>query len=300
MKLTEWLQDRHPVLEYCGIALAGLLYAVALKYFVFPSKVILTGFEGVAAATAYYFNKESLFLVLYGISQVLLVAFAYLKISRAFALRTLVTVGAVMIALPLMPDLQFADPSGSERVILVLFGGILSGLAKALSLCLRGSTGDEDILGAWFAMKYLKPVGTISIVAAGISMVYGLTLDAVKGGGIEGVVNTMMYTSIFIFTSAETLNNFFRKFKLVLLTAFDKEAATIGNAITEVAPHRTYTIQESTGGFSAERFQLVRAVITHEELPEILENIHRKAPDAFWFHHDIEGISKRYYIKPIG
>lgn len=301
MKLSEWIEAPHPVLECIGIVVAGLLYAVSLQYFVFPSKIILTGFEGIAAATGYYFNNNSLFLIIYGISQALLIAFAFYKISRAFAFRTLLTVGAVMIGLTLLPNMKFANPdSGSERLILVLFGGILSGLAKALSLRLRGSTGDEDIIGAWFAMKYLKPVGTISIIAAAVSTVFGMTLEYMKSGGIESMVNTLMYTSIFIFTSAETLNNFFRKFKLVLLTAFDKDAQVLGSAITEAAPHRTYTIQDSTGGFSAESFHLVRTVITHEELPVVLANIQRKAPDAFWFHHDIEGISRRYYIKPIG
>ena len=281
--------------------MAGLLYAVALKYFVFPSKIILTGFEGLAAATAYYFETNSLFLIIYAISQAALIAFAFFKISRAFAFRTLLTVGMVVLGLSLLPELEFANPeSSNERIILVLFGGILAGLAKALALRLRGSTGDEDILGAWFAMKYLKPVGTIAIAAATVSTAYGLALDYLKSGGIEPVVNTLMYTSIYIFTSAETLNNFFRKFKLVLLTAFGKDPKDLGGAITDAAPHRTYTTQQATGGFSSESFHVVRTVITHEELPEVLDKLQRTCPDAFWFHHDIEGISRKYYIKPIG
>ena len=289
------------MLECLGTCVAGLLYAIALQYFIFPSKVILTGFEGLAAATAYYFESNALFLLIYAISQAGLIAFAFVKISRVFALRTMLTVGTVIAGLALLPELEFADPeSSNERIILVLFGGILAGLAKALSLRLRGSTGDEDILGAYFAMKYLKPVGNIAIIAAVVSTTYGLTLEFIKTGGIEPVVNTLMYTSIYIFTSAETLNNFFRKFKLVLLTAFGKDAKLLGTAITDAAPHRTYTIQQATGGFSTDAFETVRTVITHEELPEVLESIHRIAPDAFWFHHDIEGISRRYYIKPIG
>jgi uncharacterized membrane-anchored protein YitT (DUF2179 family) len=301
MRIYDWIRCRHPLLECLGTCLAGLLYAVALKYFVFPSEIILTGFEGLAAATGYFFENDSLFLIIYTISQSLLIAFAFLKISRTFALRTLLTVGTVIVALILLPYLEFANPhSNNERIILVLFGGILAGLAKALSLRLRGSTGDEDILGAYFAMKYLKPVGSIAVIAAGVSTAYGLILEYLKSGGIEGVVNTLMYTSIYIFISAETLNNFFRKFKLVLVTVFGKDAKVIGKAIAEAVPHRTWTIQNSTGGFSTDNFEMVRTVITHEELPEVLESLQNAAPESFWFHHDIEGISRRYYIKPIG
>lgn len=281
------------------MAAAGLLYAIALKYFVFPAKVILTGFEGIAAALAYYFESNSLFLILYGISQAVLVAFAYRNISRTFAIRTALTVGMVMIALPLLPEMTMAD-SHQERLILVLFGGILSGLAKALALRLRGSTGDEDVLGAWFAMKYLKPVGSIAVISAGVSCVFGLTLEYLKTQNLEPVINTLMYTSIFIFAGAETLNNFFRKFKLVMITAFGKEPDKIGAAITGAAPHRTYTIQRGTGGFSSEPLHLVRTIVTHEELGEVLDALESECPEAFHFHHDIEGISRSYYIKPIG
>lgn len=299
MKLHSWLDARHPVLEWLGTAAAGLLYAIALKYFVFPAKVILTGTEGIAAAIGYYFENNHLFLIIYGIFQAILVVFAFRKISRTFAVRTSLTVGMVLLAMPLLPELELAE-SHQERLILVLFGGILSGLAKAMALRLRGSTGDEDIFGAWFAMKYLKPVGSIAVIAAGVSCIFGLALDYMKARDVQPVLNTLMYTSIFIFTGAETLNNFFRKFKLVMITAFGQDPDRIGKAITTAAPHRTYTVQPGTGGFSSEPVHLVRTIVTHEELPEILDALERDCPETFHFHHDIEGISRSYYIKPIG
>lgn len=301
MKSSRWLSIRSSIFGCFGTCLAGLLYAIALQYFVFPSKVVLTGFEGIAAATAYYFDDQTLFLWIYAIAQAVLILFAFFKISKVFAFRTLLTVGTVTAALIFLPELEFANPEPSnERIILVLFGGILAGLSKAIALRLRGSTGDEDVLGAWFAMRFLKPVGTVAIIAAAVSTTYGLILAYLSEGKIEPVVNTLMYTAIYIFTSAETLNNFFRKFKLVLLTAFGKEPRKIGSSITEVAPHRTYTVQEAVGGFSGDQMKLVRTVITHEELPEVLDRIRLNCPEAFWYHHDIEGISSQYYIKPIG
>jgi len=289
------------LLECLGVCGAGLLYACALKYFVFPAEVILTGFEGIASATAYFTGNPAVFLIIYIIAQACLAVFAFLKISAVFALRTLLTVGTVVLGLWLLPDLQFASPEPqNERILLVLFGGILAGLAKALSLRLRGSTGDEDVLAAWFAMRYLKPVGKIAIIAAAVSTAYGLLLGYLKTGQLEPVVNTLMYTAIFIFTSAETLNNFFRKFKLVVLTVFGPDPGKIGQAIREAAPHRTYTLQDAVGGYHGEPMRLVRTIITHEELPAVLDSISAEAPEAFWFHHDIEGISSRYPIKPIG
>jgi uncharacterized membrane-anchored protein YitT (DUF2179 family) len=45
---------------------------------------------------------------------------------------------------------------------------------------------------------------------------------------------------------------------------------------------------------------MVRTIITHEELPQLLDALEHADPDCFYYHHDIEGVSRRYYIAPIG
>ena len=287
--------------DYSLILLAGLLYAIALKYFVLPSKVILTGTEGIATALSYYFDSYWLFIALYVVFQAGLLTFAFTRVSRVFALRSLVVVATVVLALIILPELRFAQPEPqNERIILVLFGGILAGVAKALAFRNRGSTGDEDILGAYFAVKYLKPVGSIAIIGSIGSTAFGLAMEFIKNGDIESVVNTLMYTCIYIFVSAETLNNHYKKFKVTMLVIITRQQATVGKTITSTSAHRTFTLQEASGGHSREPFFVVRTIITHEELPQMITAIRNSDPDSFYYHHDIEGISNRYYIAPIG
>lgn len=287
-------------MNYGLILLAGLLYAIALKYFVLPSEVILTGTEGIATALSYYFESYWLFIGLYLLFQAALLAFAFARVSRVFAQRSLLVVGTVVLGLATLPDFQFAQPEPqNERMILVLFGGLLAGVAKALAFTHRGSTGDEDILGAYFAVKYLKPVGSIAIVAAIGSTAFGLVMDLIKNGEFESVVNTLMYTCIYIFASAETLNNLYRKFKITMLAIITRRPKEVGAAITTASAHRTYTTHQGTGGHSGETFVIVRTIITHEELPQVISAIQAADPDCFYYYHDIEGISGRYYIAPI-
>jgi len=282
------------------LVFAGFIYAIALKYFVIPAQVILTGTEGLAVATGYFFENDNIFLVLYGIFQAILLTFAAFKIGRGFALRSFIAVVTVLTGVAFLPDFAFAQPeSYNERIILVLFGGIVAGVGKAIAFRARGSVGDEDILGAFFAMKYRRPVGAVAIIAGVISTAYGLSLALIKTGGFEAVINTLMYTSIFIFVSAETLNNLFRKFEVTVVTVFTKNPDLIGQAIKKVSAHRTFTVEEGRGGHSNENFSVVQTIITHEELKETLKAI--KATDAgcFYYYHDIEGTSQNYYIKPI-
>jgi len=281
--------------------ISGALYAIALKYFVLPSRIILTGTEGIASSLSYFFDDYTLFIRLYVIFQTVLVIFAFFKVSRAFALRTLMVVVTVTLFLRVLPELHFAQPEPqNERILLVIFGGILAGTAKALAFKRRGSTGDEDILGAYFAMKYLKPVGAISVIAATLSTLFGLALNLLKTGDIEITVNTLMYTCIYIFISAEMLNNLYRKFQITLFTIVTTDHVSMGKVIRETLSHRTYTVQSGSGGHSGEAFWIVKTIITKEELPALLMAIERSGNSNFYYHHDLEGISKKYYITPIG
>jgi len=289
------------LVDYALTIGAGALYAIALKYFVLPSKVILTGTEGIAAALSYYFDSYWLFIILYLIFQFMLMIFAFARVSKMFATRSLIVVATVVFFLAFLPEGRFAQPEPqNERILLVIFGGLLAGVAKAIAFKHRGSTGDEDILGAYFAMKYLKPVGSIAVFAAIGSTTFGFVMDFIKTGDFESAINTLMYTCIYIFISAQTLNNLYRKFKIKMVAIITREHKSVGKAITMAFEHRTYTVKKGTGGHSGETFWVLRTIITAEELPQLIDVIENADPDCFYFYHDIEGVSQRYYITPIG
>ncbi|KAF0094757.1 MAG: hypothetical protein E1N59_1761 [Puniceicoccaceae bacterium 5H] len=279
---------------------AGFVYAVALKYFVLPAKVILTGMEGIAVSLSYYFESEWLFIGLYLIFQTILLAFGFFKVGRSFSFRSLCVVTTVVVLLAVLPHFQFASPEATnERIILVLFGGILAGVAKAIAFRCGGSTADEDVLAAYFAIKHRKPVGSIAIVAGAASTIFGMAMALLKTGAFESVINTLMYTSIYIFVSAETLNNFYRKFRLSLVNIITQKADEVGDALKQQLQHRTFTIKEGRGGYSEQRFAVLQAVITHEEIALAVATIEAADPTCFYYYHDVEGVSANYYIRPI-
>lgn len=288
------------VFDYSFIFFSGFIYSVSLKYFILPSRVILTGTEGLASALSYFFDSYWVFLVLYIAFQFILLVFALFMVGKVFAFRTFCVVATVVFFLTFLPELEFAQPEPqNERIILVIFGGILSGFAKAISFRHRGSTGDEDIIGAFFASKYLRPVGFISIIAAVVSTSFGLTLNILKDLNFENAVNTLMYTCIYIFVSAETLNNLYRKFQTTMMSIVTNEPDKIGQMIKQTFEHRTFTVQTGSGGFSGKTFRIVKTVMTREEIPVLIEQLKIIDSDSFYYFHDLEGISSKYYISPI-
>jgi uncharacterized membrane-anchored protein YitT (DUF2179 family) len=288
-------------MPYVYLFIAGLTYAAALKYFVFPALVILTGSEGIAVSLSYFFENETLFIVLYLVFQSILLAFGFLKVSWRFSLRSLCVVATVVLMLSLLPAFEFAEPGATEeRILLVLFGGILAGVAKALAFRCGGSTADEDIVAAYYATKYNKPVGSIAIAAGVVSTVFGMGMFLLKTGEFEDAINTLMYTSIYIFVSAETLNNFYRKFRLSLVNIITREPFVVGEAIRERLAHRTFTVKEGKGGYSDQKFSVLQVLITHEEIDQVKRILNDADCNCFYYFHDVDGVSSNYYIRPIG
>jgi len=289
------------LLQYSSLFLSGVLYALAIKYFIIPSRVVLTGTEGIAISLSYFFDNEKLFLAFYAVFQVPLLIFGLTKVSRNFTFNSLIVVVTFFTFLSFLPEFKIANPEPhNERIILVIFGGLLAGVAKAIAFRSRGSTGDEDFLGAYFAMKYLKPVGFVAIIAAIVSTSFGATLEFIKTGELGVVINTVMYTCIYIFISAETLNNFYLKFRLSIINIVTKNFEEVSLAIKRSSPHRTFTVHEGLGGNSAEKFKVIRLVVSQEELQGVVKSIEEHDETAFFYFHDIEGISSSYYIEPIG
>lgn len=109
-----------------------------------------------------------------------------------------------------------------------------------------------------------------------------------------------MYTCVYIFASAETLNNLYRKFRLTMVVAITSTPEGVGGLIKAAAPHRTYTVQPGVGGHTKGSYSMVRTIITHEELPALISRLSAEAPGSFYYYHDVEGVSGKYYISPIG
>lgn len=274
-----------------AIIAASFFYAVAIKYFIMPSQVILTGFEGVALSISYFLEDARIFIILYLIFQFILLLFAFFVISRSFALRTGALVLIVVSTLPFLPAMTFASPgSQDERIILVIFGGLIAGAAKALAFKNRGSTGDEDIIATYLSHKNLKPVGDIAIYAGVASTIFGLILSYFKTPEFESVINTLMYTSIYIFVSGTTLNVLFKKYQLTKVIVTSQNPDLVSRAISACSDKYTYTMHEGVGGYSKTNQKILSTIIPHEELEELLGAIKSTDETAFIYYHDIEGV----------
>lgn len=286
------------VFEYLMPIFAGFLYAVAIKYFIRPSSVIMTGTEGISIATSYYFDSELLFVIFYSFFQLILIIFSFIKIGKKFSLKTLLTVSSVSIFILILPMISFGSPEPeNERLVLVIFGAIIAGIAKALSLKNRGSVGDEDVIAVYISEKLRKPVGKIIIFAGIISMIYGLILLYLKTGSMSSIANTLIYTTIFIFVSAETVNNIYKRFKYSRIIINTENIDLVRKTIIDCLPERSFTVNDVIGGYTGTERKQISLILSQEELPELLDRI-KELPDKYFLYHDtIDGVVGRFSFR---
>ncbi len=275
--------------------LTGIVYAVGIKYFIRPAGVILTGTEGIAISTSYYFESETLFVILYSVFQAILIAFSFKKIGLSFSLKTLITVAVVAVLVAALPTFRVASPeSEKERIVLVLFGSIIMGAGKALALRNRGSVGDEDIVAVYFSERLRKPVGNVILIAGCIAAFYGLVLDYLKFGSLERTLNTLIYTVIFLFVTAETVNLVYKRYRFSALEIVTEHAAEIEAALLRILPGRSLTRSTAVGSFSGTEKVRIVVVLTQEELPEALEAVAESDAKCFAYHYELQGIQGRF------
>lgn len=278
----------------------GFLYAVAIKYFIMPTQVILTGSEGIAAAFSYYFDSKFVFIYLYLIFQTSLLIFGFITISRKFAVYTALLVGVVAFFLSVLPAYQFADPEPrAERILLVIFAGIISGLAKALAIRNGVSTGDDDIVCTYIAHKYRRQLGSIAIFAAIIPIAFGLILNFLKTDNFEVVCNQLMYTVIYVFMNGQTLNSLYRKYRLCNVMIVTANPESVANAIAVFSDKRTYTSWRAVGGYTKTEKHIFYAITQYEDVPNFSKIIKTADNGAFITFHEIDGLTGNFHIEPM-
>ena len=174
------------------ILVASLFYTVGFHYFVGAARFAPGGVGGVVAMVQYSIgiagtgggvDFSSLLLLLLNIP---LVLWAYRSFSRRFAVRSLLTTALMTVMLFLLdnvldPTFRFSIggvpmvQDMGTRILSAIFGGVMSGIALALSLLVNSSTGGADIVGAVLQKKHPHiSVGSMILAVNGAIAVVSL------------------------------------------------------------------------------------------------------------------------------
>ena len=264
------------VREYFVMTIGILLYTFAWIACILPAHGTGGGATGAALVLCgaienlFNFQIKTIFCII------------VLPASLNFFQETLPGVQAWLAELGVIPPDAISLFGNLEPLLLVIMGGMLSGVG--IYMCFRqgGSTGGTDIV-ALLINKY-HPINYGRVVLVTDSLIICASL--LVGNGIETVIYGFLLTAVFgLSTDALLAGNQQSNQILVISHEHDRIAAEI----VEKA-HRGVTMLNGMGWYTKESSQVVMVICRKRETADILKIVRNLDPKAFVSVASVTGV----------
>lgn len=150
------MKQKDTIVSYCGICITASSLALAYQVFVFPNAFAPAGLNGLITMIQSLFHINIGYLSL--LINIPLLAFAWKRIGRSFALRTLIYVLTFSLvslwlgSVDLSPYVYHTD-NGTSLLLGPVAAGIISGLSSGYAHLLGGSTAGMEVAAAYIQAK---------------------------------------------------------------------------------------------------------------------------------------------------
>ncbi len=202
------------------VVLSAILASVSIHGFINPAQLYPAGFVGISKLIAeiieMQFNISIPYLLLYFSIQLILTLLVFKYIGKRFAVLTTIQFTLVSLSGFVISDFQLVD----DKILLVLFGGMLSGVSAILALKAKASGGGTDYIAIYTQNNNPNvPIWDyIMYLNWGVLVVAGLI------SGWESA----MYSMIFQFIATTIINNMDSRNKLsglYIITNYEDDVA---------------------------------------------------------------------------
>ncbi|MEC0242953.1 YitT family protein [Paenibacillus dokdonensis] len=253
--------------KFIFITAGAILMAVALEVFLVPNDIIDGGITGISIVLS-KITALPLGIFLFVINLPFLFL-GYKQIGKTFAFSTLYGIIVMSVTTQL---LHHVSPFTNEKILAVLFGGLILGLGVGLVIRFGGSLDGTEIVAILLSKKTRMPVGQIIMVMN--------VFIFIIAGFVFGW-DSAMY-SIFTYYMAskvmdivvEGLNE--SKSVTIISGEYEEISQTIQDRLG-----RSTTFIYARGGYSGEDTQMIYCVVTRLELAKLKSVVHEIDPKAF-------------------
>ncbi len=249
---------------------ADIGYALALNLFYVQNNIAAGGLAGVATVLNYYFCWPIGLTVLI---MTLPIAVAGIKIKgKTYVFMAILT---TLIYSLVVDVLSFLPCITDDKIVAVVFGGIIYGSSSALSIKARMSTGGTDLLAKIIITKARRfSIGTLYMIIDGTIVLFAMFAYNDISAGIYAIMAIAMSSIV-----TDKLTSGFNRAQMFYIFT-DKNADKITNAILSDM-NRGVTSINGTGKFSNSEKEILLAVVKPCETPILKDLVHRLDPKAF-------------------
>ncbi|RKP53806.1 YitT family protein [Cohnella endophytica] len=253
--------------KFVFLTVGAVLMAVALEIFLVPNEIIDGGITGISIVLSEV-SHVALGIFIFIINLPFLFI-GYKMIGKTFAVSTLYGVGVMSVATAL---LHSVEPFTSEKILAVLYGGVILGLGIGIVIRFGGALDGSEIVAILFSKKFRLPVGQIVMfINVFIFIVAGFVFGA----------DSAMYSIFTFYIAAKVMD--------IVVEGLDesKSATIISGEYEEISEAimdrlgRNTTLIYAKGGYTKEDTQLIFCVVTRLEIAKLKSVVHEIDPRAF-------------------
>ena len=301
-------------------AMTAALYAFAFYCFITPAvedhatlsgSSVITG--GVGGLTQVLYSvivlaggKVDPFLlqsICYFAFNIPILAFAYFKIGKKFAILTLVNVGLSSLFIQLFDNIQItkdiANAIKDEHLARVIFAGICIGGASAFAFKGEISCGGIDVISYYFALRKSTSVGKYttglnSVIIMAFSL---LSLGINKGIHGEVAILNFMYGVLYLFVVmlvVDFINIRNKKVQVQIITSYPE----ISSILISNFPHSTTSVK-ALGGYSKAEKAIIYMVVSSNETKRVVDLVRKIDPHSFITVTSLVQAYGNFFIKPV-
>lgn len=252
-----------------AVTISALLQAFLIQAFINPANLLPSGITGVAVLidriTAIWGVHISTDLGMLALN-IPLALICLRSISKRFVAFSMLQV-ALSAAFLRFLDFQ---PILDDQIMLVVFGGFISGLSIAIALKAGASTGGTDFISLLVANRTGKTIwGFIFAGNCALLVIFGWLF------GWEHAA----YSIVFQFIATKTIDSFYHRYDRVTLQITTRHADEVMNAYIDSFQHGI-SCAEVIGGYSRERMYLLHTVVSTYESEDIIRLVREVDPGA--------------------
>lgn len=249
------------------ITLGAALMGIALELFLVPYSIIDGGIAGIAIMSS-HLTSMPLSVLLFTINIPFLII-GYHQLGRAFAFSTLY--GITVMALT-THFLHHIEPFPDDRLLAVLFGGIILGAGVGVVIRYGGCLDGVEVLSILIAKKTRMSVGMII-------MLFNIVIFIVAGFVFEW--SSAMYSIVTYYLATKIIDLVVEGLnKSKSVTIITQKSKQISDDIVKQLG-RTTTIMPARGGYSGNDTEVIYCVVSQLELPKLKAIVQRNDATAF-------------------
>ncbi|MDN9008453.1 YitT family protein [Brevibacillus laterosporus] len=271
------------LLKFIFITIGAVMMAVSLELFLVPNKVIDGGIAGISIMMSSITNLPlGLFLFFFNLPFLII---GFKQIGKTFAISTLYGIAIMSLTTSM---LHHVPAFTNEKMLAVLFGGVILGVGVGLVIRFGGTLDGTEIVAILLSRKTRVPVGQLI-------MFINFFIFIMAGFVFEW--DSAMY-SIFTYYIA------FKLIDIVVeglnesksVTIISKEYEEISEAIN-ARLGRSTTYVYARGGYSKEETQMIYCVVTRLEVAKLRAIIHEIDDNAFIAIEHVSDVSGGNFAK---